>query len=90
MSKNKIIVTGGAGYIGSHTIIELIHEGNFEIISIDNFSNSKPLAIDLIEKVAPEKAFLTHLSHQMGLHEQVSIELPANVEIAYDGLTISL
>ena len=47
-------------------------------------------AIDLIEEVAPEKAFLTHLSHQMGLHEQVSIELPANVEIAYDGLTISL
>jgi phosphoribosyl 1,2-cyclic phosphate phosphodiesterase len=47
-------------------------------------------AIDLIEKVAPEKAFLTHLSHQMGLHEKVSIELPSNVEIAYDGLTISL
>jgi phosphoribosyl 1,2-cyclic phosphate phosphodiesterase len=47
-------------------------------------------AIDLIEEVAPEKAFLTHLSHQMGLHEKVSIELPANVEIAYDGLTISL
>jgi len=47
-------------------------------------------AIDLIEEVAPEKAFLTHLSHQMGLHEQVSIELPSNVEIAYDGLTISL
>ena len=47
-------------------------------------------AIDLIEEVAPEKAFLTHLSHQMGLHEEVSIELPANVEIAYDGLTISL
>lgn len=47
-------------------------------------------AIDLIEKVAPEKALLTHLSHQMGLHEKVSIELPANVEIAYDGLTITL
>jgi UDP-glucose 4-epimerase len=55
MSKNKIIVTGGAGYIGSHTIIELIHEGNFEIISIDNFSNSKPLAIDLIENITGVK-----------------------------------
>ena len=40
MSKNKIIVTGGAGYIGSHTIIELIENTDFEIISIDNFSNS--------------------------------------------------
>ncbi len=47
-------------------------------------------AIDLIQEVAPEKGFLTHLSHQMGLHEKVSIELPSNVEIAYDGLTISL
>ena len=33
MSKNKIIVTGGAGYIGSHTIIELIENTDFEVIS---------------------------------------------------------
>ena len=37
----KILVTGGCGYIGSHTIIDLIENG-FEIISIDNFSNSYP------------------------------------------------
>lgn len=47
-------------------------------------------AINLIVEIAPEKAYLTHLSHQMGLHEEVSLELPANIEIAYDGLTISL
>jgi UDP-glucose 4-epimerase len=35
-----IIVTGGAGYIGSHTIIELLNKTNFHIVSIDNFSNS--------------------------------------------------
>lgn len=53
--KNKIIVTGGAGYIGSHTIIELIATERFEIISIDNFSNSKPIAFDLIEKITGVK-----------------------------------
>lgn len=36
----KIIVTGGAGYIGSHTLIELLLNTSYEIISIDNFSNS--------------------------------------------------
>ena len=37
-----IIVTGGAGYIGSHTIIELLNKTIFQIVSIDNFSNSSP------------------------------------------------
>ena len=36
----KILVTGGAGYIGSHTIIEIIENSDWEVISIDNYSNS--------------------------------------------------
>lgn len=47
----KIIVTGGAGYIGSHTIIELLENTNYEIISIDNFSNSSSTTYDRIEKI---------------------------------------
>jgi phosphoribosyl 1,2-cyclic phosphate phosphodiesterase len=47
-------------------------------------------AIELLNELKPEKAYLTHLSHQMGLHEEVSKELPPNVEIAYDGLKIEL
>jgi phosphoribosyl 1,2-cyclic phosphate phosphodiesterase len=47
-------------------------------------------AINVIEKLSPQKAFLTHLSHQMGCHQEVMKELPTNVEIAYDGLTIEL
>ena len=35
----KILVTGGTGYIGSHTIVDLIENG-FDVISIDNFSRS--------------------------------------------------
>lgn len=37
-----VIVTGGAGYIGSHTIIELLENTNYQVVSIDNFANSTP------------------------------------------------
>ena len=47
-------------------------------------------ALDLIAVIHPEKAFLTHISHRMGLHREVEEELPANVKLAYDGLRISL
>jgi phosphoribosyl 1,2-cyclic phosphate phosphodiesterase len=47
-------------------------------------------ALDVIEKIQPEKAYLTHLSHQMGLHRHVEKELPENVKIAYDGLKIEI
>jgi len=55
MSKNKIIVTGGAGYIGSHTIIELIENTDFEVISIDNFSNSSAITFERIEAITGKK-----------------------------------
>jgi UDP-glucose 4-epimerase len=44
-----ILVTGGAGYIGSHTIVELLNK-NFEVLVIDNFSNSDISALESIEK----------------------------------------
>ena len=46
----KILVTGGAGYIGSHTIVDLIEAGH-EPISIDNFLNSKPEALEGIKSL---------------------------------------
>ncbi len=45
-------------------------------------------AIDLIRKIKPKKAYLTHLSHQMGLHDEVERELEKGVSIAFDGLTV--
>ena len=45
-----ILVTGGAGYIGSHTCVELINSGR-EIIVVDNFSNSKAKTIENIKKI---------------------------------------
>ncbi len=46
----SILVTGGAGYIGSHTVVELIKEGR-DVIIIDNFSNSKPEVLDKIKEI---------------------------------------
>ncbi len=53
---------------------------------ISHFNLAEALA--LIEEIKPRKAYLTHISHLMGLHDEVSLELPENVEIAYDGLEI--
>ena len=50
-----IIVTGGAGYIGSHTIIELLNQTNYTIVSIDNFSNSTPATFDRIESITGKR-----------------------------------
>lgn len=46
-------------------------------------------ALALIEDVKPKHAFLTHLSHQIGLHQDLANSLPAYVQPAYDGLTLS-
>ena len=45
-----VLVTGGAGFIGSHTCVELLNSGR-EIVVIDDFSNSKPQAIEAIKKI---------------------------------------
>ncbi len=47
-------------------------------------------ALEVIEKVKPEKAYLTHISHRLGLYGEISKELPENVALAYDGLTLSI
>ena len=49
--KEKILVTGGTGYIGSHTVVELQNSG-YEVIIIDNLSNSNADVVDNIEKVS--------------------------------------
>lgn len=47
-------------------------------------------AIEMVQKIQPEKAYFTHMSHQMGTHEATSKELPDNIELAYDGLKLLL
>ena len=45
-----ILLPGGAGYIGSHTAVELLKKGK-EIVILDNFSNSKPEVLDKIKQI---------------------------------------
>ena len=51
MKGNRILVTGGAGYIGSHTCVELLEAG-YEPVVFDNLSNSKPAALERVARIA--------------------------------------
>jgi UDP-glucose 4-epimerase len=51
---NKVLVTGGCGYIGSHTIVDLINNG-FDVISVDNHLNSDPSVLEGIEMITKKK-----------------------------------
>jgi UDP-glucose 4-epimerase len=55
--KKKILVTGGTGFIGSHTTVELIEQG-YEVIIVDNLSNSEPAVLDRIFKITGVKPHL--------------------------------
>lgn len=50
----KILVTGGAGYIGSHTCLELLNEG-YDVVVVDNLSNSSEEALKRVEKITEKK-----------------------------------
>ncbi len=47
-------------------------------------------AIELCEALQPKQCYLTHISHDMGLHQDVSRDLPPNIHLGYDGLTIKV
>jgi phosphoribosyl 1,2-cyclic phosphate phosphodiesterase len=55
---------------------------------ISHFSLSE--ALELIDELKPKKAYLTHISHYLGMHNEVSKELPKNVALGYDGLSFSV
>ena len=49
-SKGRVLVTGAAGYIGSHTVVELVNAG-YDVVGVDNFSNSSPDMLKGIEAI---------------------------------------
>jgi phosphoribosyl 1,2-cyclic phosphate phosphodiesterase len=55
---------------------------------ISHFTLSE--ALDVIRRLRPDKAYLTHISHNLGPHKEISEELPPNVMLAYDGLSLTL
>lgn len=56
----KILVTGGTGFIGSHTVVELMNAG-FEVLLVDNFANSSPKILTQIEAITGKKPDFTEL-----------------------------
>lgn len=55
---------------------------------ISHFSLSE--AISLVKELGVPRAYFTHISHQLGLHEEISRELPEGVALAYDGLSLNI
>lgn len=68
-----------------------------KVLVVNALRNSKhishfslPEALALIEEVKPEKAYLTHISHFLGLYDEVEAKLPENVHLAYDNLIVEI
>lgn len=47
-------------------------------------------ALKMVEELEPEMTYFTHISHRLGLHQSVSDQLPGNVQLAYDGLSLTI
>lgn len=56
----KVLLTGGAGYIGSHTCVELVNAG-YDVVIADNFDNSSPKVLDRIEQIVGKRVKLYEL-----------------------------
>ncbi|KAK6947920.1 NAD(P)-binding domain [Dillenia turbinata] len=72
MADKNILVTGGAGYIGSHTVLQLL-ENDFKVVVVDNLDNSSAVAISRVTNLAGDKgANLTF--HQLDLRDKPALE----------------
>lgn len=65
-------------------VINALHEN----VHYSHFNLAE--ALDFIKIINPKKAYITHISHKMGFHEEVEKKLPENVHLAYDSLTITV
>lgn len=69
-NNGKVLVTGGAGYIGSHTIIELLGAWQGEVVSVDHFGNSGPAVFDRIERITGRRV----RNHAIDLRDAPAVE----------------
>lgn len=91
---------GGFSYITDANRItedELIKLKNTDVLVLNALRRESHIshfsldeALEIVKLVNPKKAFLTHISHQLGKHSDINSELPPNVELAYDGLELEL
>lgn len=88
MTENlKVLVTGGAGYIGSHTCVELLKAGH-EVIIVDNFCNSKPSTLDRIKEISKKSVdfFETDIRDKQHMEEIFSANRDIDAVIHFAGL----
>jgi len=78
---SKILVTGGLGYIGSHTVVELINAG-YEPVIVDDLSNSSPKILDQITKITGHKPVF----HQLDLSDDSAVKNLAAAEPDITGI----
>lgn len=82
----SILVAGGAGYIGSHTSVELLKAG-YDIVIVDNYSNSSPLVLDRIKQITGKdfKFYRCNICDRKGL-EEIFIKEKIDAVIHFAGL----
>ena len=68
LAKSLVIVTGGCGYIGSHTLIDLLNR-DFDVVSIDNFCRSRPYALQGIETITGTRI----VNHSVDLCDRMAV-----------------
>lgn len=89
---NDICYITDANFISEETIAKI---RNVKILVLNALRYEKhpshftlDEAVEIVKKINPEKAYFTHISHQLGLHEEISSRLPENIFLAYDGLVL--
>ena len=65
----KVLVTGGAGYIGSHTCLALLELG-YEVVAVDNFCNSSPESLRRVEELTGKKVLL----YELDVRDEAALE----------------
>jgi len=83
-----------ANFIPEETLLKLI---GTKVLVLNALQKEKHVshftlneAIEQAERIGAQQTYFTHISHKMGLHQQVSKELPASIALAYDGLAVTL
>jgi len=82
-----------ANYISTESMEKLIGVKHFVINALRKETHishySLRQAIEISRHISPRKTYITHIGHQMGLHEEISTELPPDIVLAYDGLSFN-
>jgi len=86
MNNQTVLVTGGAGYIGSHACVELLQAG-FKVVAVDNLSNSKPESLSRVQQITGKSLsfYQTDIRDKPALTEIFAKESPSTV-IHFAGL----